>query len=231
MVREIVLDTETTGLYPNNGDRIVEIGCVELFNHLPTGRSFHTYINPQRDIPIEASRISGITNETVKDAPLFVHIVEDFLEFIGEDLLVIHNASFDIAFFNAELERLCRPQIPLERAVDTLKMARKKFPGSPASLDALCRRYNIDLSVRTKHGALVDSELLAQVYLELIGGRQVSFEFQASEDAAMTRLQVHSDLIVVKKDFRPSRNFQLTEQEKIAHEEFLKGIKDPIWRE
>ncbi|MDF3034679.1 MAG: polymerase epsilon subunit, partial [Alphaproteobacteria bacterium] len=174
-MREIVLDTETTGLDPAEGHRVIEIGCVELINYLPTGRVYHTYINPERDVPLEASAISGLKTDFLKPFPVFSKIVDDFLSFLGDDKLVIHNASFDLKFLNAELERLGHPLFLPHRATDTLKIARTKFPGSPASLDALCRRFQIDLTSRTKHGALVDSELLAKVYLELIGGRQTAF--------------------------------------------------------
>lgn len=228
MIRQVVLDTETTGLRPKAGDRIIEIGVVELINHLPTGKIYHQYINPQRDIPPESTRICGITNDMVKDSPLFVHVVEDFLAFIEDSPIIIHNASFDMGFLNAELDRLCRPMLPMERAIDTLKMARQKFPGSPASLDALCRRFNIDLSGREKHGAWVDAELLAKVYLELIGGRQVSFQFQA-EELSQENGQEFSDVLTMQKKFRPSRQYKLTEAEKQAHEAFLKGLKDPLW--
>ncbi|WP_232224333.1 DNA polymerase III subunit epsilon [Candidatus Paracaedibacter symbiosus] len=230
MIREIVLDTETTGLTPRDGDRIVEIGGIELINHLPTGKIFHKHINPQRDIPEESTRVHGITNEMVKDAPLFVHIVEEFLEFIDEAPLIIHNASFDMGFLNAELDRLCRPMLEMSRAIDTLKMARQKFPGSPASLDALCRRFNIDLSVRTTHGAWIDAELLAKVYLELIGGRQVSFQFQADGQKEAATIEF-KDILNLQKAFRPSRQYKLSDAEKQAHEEFLKGIKNSLWEE
>ena len=227
-IREVVLDTETTGLRPRDGDRIIEIGIVELINHLPTGKIYHKYINPQRDIPEESTRVHGITAEMVKDAPLFVHVVEEFLDFIQDSPMIIHNASFDMGFLNAELDRLCRPMIPTERAIDTLKIARKKFPGSPASLDALCRRFNIDLSVREKHGAWVDAELLAKVYLELIGGRQVSFQFQEDEDAGMGIVEV-SDVLNLQKSFRPSRQYKLTDAEKENHQEFIKSLKNSLW--
>jgi DNA polymerase-3 subunit epsilon len=172
-MREIVLDTETTGFDPETGDRLVEIGAVELKGHMPTGRTFHQYINPERDVPQEAVDVHGLTLDFLRDKPLFREVVEDFLAFIGEDAkLVIHNAAFDMKFLNAELKWLGKPQLPWERAIDTLEIARRKFPGSPASLDALCRRYSIDNSARTLHGALLDSEILAEVYLELIGGRQ-----------------------------------------------------------
>jgi len=171
-MREIVLDTETTGFEPNDGDRIVEIGAVELFNHLPTGRTYHQYINPQRNMPEGAFGVHGLSEEFLSDKPVFKAIAQDFIDFIGGSKLVIHNASFDMKFLNAELSWVSRPPLPKSQAVDTLALARRKYPGSPASLDALCRRFGINNSSRTLHGALLDSEILAEVYLELIGGRQ-----------------------------------------------------------
>ena len=170
-MREIVLDTETTGLNPADGHRVVEIGCIELLNHVPTGRTFQKYINPERPMPAEAQAVHGLTDEFLADQPLMDEVIEDFLEFIGDDPLVIHNADFDMRFLNAELERLSRPALELGRAVDTVSMARRKFPGAQASLDALCRRFEIDNSGRSFHGALLDAQLLAEVYLELIGGQ------------------------------------------------------------
>lgn len=187
-MREIVLDTETTGFEPEQGDRIVEIGCLELFNQMPTGETYHVYINPERTMPKDAFGVHGIGPDllvppqdpipgavTLRDKPVFKQIGQSFLDFIGSARLVIHNASFDMKFLNAELRWIGLPQIPNERALDTLAIARKKFPGSPASLDALCRRFGIDNTSRTLHGALLDSEILAEVYLELIGGRQPDF--------------------------------------------------------
>ncbi len=171
-MREVVLDTETTGFDPETGDRIVEIGAVELMGHVPTGRTYHQYINPEREMPQEAFEVHGLGDEFLRDKPKFAEIGQAFLDFIGDAKLVIHNAAFDIKFLNAELKWMNLPQIPWEQAIDTLAIARKRFPGSPASLDALCRRFNIDNSSRTLHGALLDSEILAEVYLELIGGRQ-----------------------------------------------------------
>lgn len=171
-MREIVLDTETTGLDPAEGHRIVEIGAVELANHLPTGRTYHQYINPERPVPPEAQQVHGLDDQFLRDKPPFAAIVSEFLAFIGEARLVIHNASFDMRFLNAELSRTGHPALPDTRALDTLSLARSRFPGSPASLDALCRRFGVDNSARSKHGALLDSEILAEVYLELIGGRQ-----------------------------------------------------------
>ncbi|MDB5545806.1 MAG: polymerase subunit epsilon [Hyphomicrobiales bacterium] len=171
-MREIVLDTETTGLDPATGDRIVEIACVEIVNTVPTGATFHVFIDPQRDMPEEAFRVHGLSSEFLKGKPLFDEVAEDFLSFIGEAPLVIHNAEFDMRFLNAELQRCKRSPLLMDRVIDTLGLARRKHPGSPNSLDALCARYRIDNSRRTKHGALLDSELLAEVYVELVGGRQ-----------------------------------------------------------
>lgn len=178
-MREIVMDTETTGLNPDEGHRIVEIGAVELLNLLPTGRIFHRYINPERPMPKEAERIHGLDDAFLADKPVFAHVAAEFLEFVGDARLVIHNAAFDMMMLNAELSRLGRDPLPQARAVDTLDLARRKFPGAQASLDALCRRFEIDNSGREKHGALLDSELLAEVYLELKGGRQQGLSLDA----------------------------------------------------
>jgi DNA polymerase III subunit epsilon len=187
-MREIVLDTETTGLDPLRGDRLVEIGCVEIFNRMPTGQTFHRYINPQRDVPREAFEVHGLSTEFLADKPLFSAVVDEFLTFVGDAPLVIHNASFDIGFINAELEKVSRVAIPRERLVDTLLLARRKHPGVSNRLDDLCSRYAIDNSHRTKHGALLDAELLAEVYVDLIGARQsqliLADEFQVSVGTA-----------------------------------------------
>ena len=174
-MREIVLDTETTGFEPAEGHRIVEIGAVELFNHMPTGRTYHQYINPQRSMPAEAFAVHGLGDDFLRDKPVFAHVGAAFLEFVADAPLVIHNAAFDMKFLNAELGWAKLPLLQMTRATDTLLIARRKFPGSPASLDALCRRFGVDNSAREKHGALLDSEILAEVYLELIGGRQPDF--------------------------------------------------------
>ena len=171
-MREIVLDTETTGFDPYQGDRIVEIGAVELFNHMPTGKTFHEYINPERSMPNEAFEVHGLGDDFLKDKPVFAKIAQPFLDFVGDSKMVIHNAAFDMKFLNAELGWQKLPSLPMTQAIDTLDIARRRFPGSPASLDALCRRFSIDNSSRTLHGALLDSEILAEVYLELLGGRQ-----------------------------------------------------------
>lgn len=180
-MREIVLDTETTGFEPSEGHRIVEIGAVELFNHLPTGKTYHQYINPERPMPKEAFDVHGLGDDFLKDKPLFAAIGQAFLDFVGDAQLVIHNAAFDMKFLNFELQRAQLPTLPNARATDTLLIARRKFPGSPASLDALCRRFGVDNSAREKHGALLDSEILAEVYLELVGGRQPDFALATSD--------------------------------------------------
>ncbi len=224
-MREIALDTETTGLNPRDGHRIIEIGCVELHNHVPTGRTFHTYINPERDVPREASAVSGITTEFLKPHPLFHTVVQDFLSFIGEDVLVIHNAKFDLGFINAEFERLAISPIPLTRSVDTVLLARKKFPGSPANLDALCKRFNIDLSGREKHGALIDAKLLAEVYLELKGGRQRSLDIAKNQ----VRDSGEPGLFAVTREVLKPRLHEPKPEELEKHKDFIKKLKNPLW--
>lgn len=228
MVREIILDTETTGLDPATGDRIVEIGAVELLNHLPTGRTYHVYINPERDMPKEAEAVHGLSSAFLKDKPVFAAVAQEFLDFIGDAALIIHNASFDMAFINAELGFVRLPAIPPERVVDTLHIARQKHPGAANSLDALCRRYGIDNSKRTKHGALLDSELLAEVYLELIGGRQTALILEASvtkKTAAVVAAQIAQQRPVPL----PSR---LSEEERAAHAAFVAGLGDhALWKQ
>ena len=219
-MREIILDTETTGLDPKAGHRIVEIGCIELVNHMPTGNHFHRYLNPERDMPAEAAAVHGLTEAFLKDKPVFAEVVSDLVEFLGEAQLVIHNAAFDMAFLNAELTRLGFPAIAAGRAVDTVTMARRKFPGTAVSLDALCQRFNVDNSKRTLHGALLDAELLSEVYLELIGGRQASIELVAGPTAAEHRAQ---------RVFRPARPHAANEKELAAHRELLSKLKSPLW--
>ncbi|MEI7598615.1 MAG: DNA polymerase III subunit epsilon [Aestuariivirga sp.] len=227
-MREIILDTETTGLDPATGDRIVEIGAVELLNHLPTGQTFHVYINPERDMPKEAEAVHGLSSAFLKDKPVFAAIAQDFLEFIGEDVLIIHNASFDMAFVNAELGFLRLPAIPSERVVDTLHIARQKHPGASNSLDALCRRYGIDNSKRTKHGALLDSELLAEVYLELIGGRQTALILEASATKKAATV-VAAQIARQRPSPLPQR---LTEAERAAHADFVAQLGEhALWRQ
>jgi len=227
-MREIVLDTETTGLDPLRGDRLVEIGCVEIFNRMPTGQTFHRHLNPERDMPAEAYAVHGLSREFLADKPLFAEVVEDFLEFIGDAPLVIHNASFDISFINAELDRLQRQAIARERLVDTLLLARRKHPGVSNRLDDLCSRYAIDNSRRTEHGALLDAELLAEVYIDLIGARQSQLILAAeSRDSGvdgygeMPRRQRETPLAP-----------RLTEADRATHRDFVLTLGDkPIWND
>jgi DNA polymerase-3 subunit epsilon len=183
MIREIVFDTETTGFDPNTGDRVIELGCVELIDHIPSGNDFHAYLNPERDVPEASQKVHGLTEEFLADKPLFSAIADDFLEFIADSPLVIHNAGFDIKFINAELARCNKAPIPLSRAIDTIEIAKAKLPGVRYSLDELCKRFSIDLSARTKHGALLDAELTARLYLELLGGRQKRLELAPNGDS------------------------------------------------
>ena len=227
-MREIVLDTETTGFEPEDGDRIVEIGAVELLNHVPTGRTYHQYINPQRSMPKEAFEVHGIGDDFLRDKPLFVDIAQAFVDFIGDATLVIHNAAFDMKFLNAELGWVKRPLLPMDRALDTLAIARRRFPGSPASLDALCRRFGIDNSNRTLHGALLDSEILAEVYLELIGGRQPDFAL-ATDPTDQSRGETGSTW---RARPRPTPlSSRLTESEAAAHAAFVAELgDDAFWK-
>lgn len=219
-MREIVLDTETTGLDPLQGHRIVEIGAVELFNHLPTGNAYHTFINPQRDVPREAEAVHGLSGEFLKDKPVFAQIAAEFLEFIGETVLIIHNASFDVGFLNAELGFIKQPPILHERIIDTLTLAKKRHPMGPNSLDALCKRYGIDIAKRTKHGALLDSELLAGVYLELIGGRQIALALPKAGN--VHHLQTANRPAQEKRTSTlPER---ITREEKECHEALVKSL-------
>ncbi len=226
IMREIVLDTETTGLDPNLGHRIVEIGCLELKNHIVTGEKFHVYVNPRRDMAEEAFKIHGLSTEFLKEHPPFEEHVDAFLDFIKKDRLIIHNARFDMKFINAELEWCGRKPLPFKQAHDTLKMAREKHPGSPASLDALCKRYKIDNSNRTLHGALLDSELLAEVYLELIGGAQPDFMTSTSSEKEAKKDEL---ITVIERQIRKARDFDLTPDEIEQHKELLKKLKNPIW--
>ena len=223
-MREIVLDTETTGLDPLAGHRVVEIGCIELLDTVATGKTFHAYFNPEMIMPTGAQDIHGLTDEFLSDKPLFAEKVEEFLAFVADAQLVIHNAQFDLGFLNAELERLGRPQLD-NSYVDTVSMARRKFPGQRASLDALCERFNIDNSSRNKHGALLDSELLAEVYLELSGGRQRDLGL-APEIAAQA---VAGALAATGLPVRPARPHAASAAELAAHAEFLKQLFEPVW--
>jgi len=221
-MREIVFDTETTGLDPAVGHRVVEIGCVELLNHMPTGETRQWYLNPQRDMPEEAFRVHGLSEGFLADKPLFAAVVEDFLEFVGGAVLVAHNASFDMRFMNAELAALDRPNLPKDKVLDTIALARRKLPGGQYSLNALCRRFDIDLSDREKHGALLDAELLADVYLELIGGRQPGLVL-ASKNKGTASMEA------ADRGARTPRPHAPPAEEETAHRAFVAKMDDPIW--
>lgn len=231
-MREIVLDTETTGFDPDQGDRIVEIGGVELLNHLPTGRTYHQYINPERDMPQSAFEVHGLSTEFLRDKPVFAAVGRAFLDFVGDAKLVIHNASFDMKFLNWELKTMGLRELPWEQAIDTLAIARRRFPGSPASLDALCRRFGIDNSRREKHGALLDSEILAEVYLELVGGRQPDLVLAPSGG----QKSASAGDGMAGGDWRPRPRPvplppRITDAELAAHEAFVAKLGEAaIWR-
>lgn len=219
-MREIALDTETTGLDPSQGHRIVEIGCVELLNHVPTGRTYQVYINPERPMPTEAFEVHGLSDEFLSDKPVFAEIADHFMAFLADSRLVIHNAAFDLGFINAEFNGLKLPLIDGIRAIDTVQLARRKFPGSPANLDALCRRYQIDITDRALHGALKDARLLADVYLELLGGRQPGLKLLSPEvQKTVTQFQRQ----------RPPRVLRPSPEEIEAHATFLLKISEPLW--
>ena len=223
-MREIVLDTETTGLDPQGGDRIVEIGCVELVNHVASGNTYQCYINPERDMPEGAFRVHGLSTKFLADKPYFKDIADDFLSFLSEDRLVIHNSAFDLGFLNAEFDRMGRPALPLARAIDTVALARRKYPGAPANLNALCRRFEIDNSERTKHGALLDAEFLAEVYLELIGGRQPGLVLRASQAKP-----AGAGDDTLGQGAKAPRPHAPSSEEKAAHAAFIATLDDPIW--
>ena len=226
-MREIVWDTETTGFDPFAGDRIVEIGAVELNQHLPTGRVYHQYINPERDMPPGAFEVHGLSIDFLKDFPVFSNIARDFIDFVGDATLIAHNAKFDMKFINAELKNANLPQVPLNQSLDTLEIARKKFPGAQNSLDALCRRFNIDNSSRQKHGALLDSEILAEVYLELVGGRQPDFSLSL---VGQSKLESTSDSSYAALSRPKKLNSLVTDVEKKAHNDFIKSLGTPaVW--
>jgi DNA polymerase-3 subunit epsilon len=221
-MREIILDTETTGLDPAAGDRLVEIACLELVNHLPTGARFHRYLNPDRAVSAEAFRVHGLSDTFLAAQPRFAEVAEELLAFLGDARLVIHNADFDMGFLNAELGRLGHPRLGPERALDTLQMARRRFPGAQASLDALCKRFGIDNSGRSLHGAVLDAELLSEVYLELIGGRQATMELgQSAASVAAGR----------QRPVRPARPHAASTEELAAHEGLVQSLRDPVWRQ
>ncbi len=220
-MREIVLDTETTGLDPGQGHRVIEIGCVELLNHVPTGRTFHTYVNPERAVPTDAFAVHGLSDAFLRDKPIFAAVADGFLVFLGDSPLVIHNAAFDLGFLNAELVRLSRPPLPAGRAIDTVQLARRAFPGAPANLDALCKRFRIDVSERATHGALKDAKLLAMVYLELKGGRQPGLQLVSTRALAGTPSAPAA---------RTPRLIAPTADEHAAHAAFIAGLPDALWR-
>jgi DNA polymerase III subunit epsilon len=231
MSREIVLDTETTGMDPADGHRIIEIGCVELLNHLPTGNVWHHYINPEREVDAGAVAVHGIKTEFLKDKPTFGELVGSLLDFIGSAPLVIHNAAFDIKFLNAELKGYGFPAFKVSEAIDTVMIARKKYPGSPANLDALCRRFSIDLSGRDYHGALLDAQLLASVYLELLGGRQHGLGLASNPNSTSSAETYSSQNILSTKErpYREPRHFPIDETEAEAHQKMLSTLKQALW--
>ena len=219
-MRELVLDTETTGLDPVDGHRVVEIGAVELFNHIPTGLTFHKYINPERDMPAEAFNVHGLSEEFLRDKPVFGQIVSEFVEFVGDASIIIHNASFDMKFLNAEMRAVDSKLIAPEQVVDSLAIARKKFPMGPNSLDALCKRFGVDNSRRDKHGALLDSELLAEVYLELIGGRQTAMTLTEKNSIQQNRVIAAKNIEPRNKELAP----RLSDAERKAHAVFVESL-------
>ncbi|MEP3276472.1 MAG: DNA polymerase III subunit epsilon [Stappiaceae bacterium] len=230
-MREIVLDTETTGFDPHTGDRLVEIGCVEMLNHIPTGEVHHVYINPERDMPQSAFEVHGLSEEFLSDKPLFKDVAEAFRTFVGEGTLVIHNASFDMNFLNAELKWIGYDAIPDSQVLDTLALARRKHPAGPNSLDALCSRYGIDNSRRTKHGALLDAELLAEVYIELIGGKQTALGLMPEDEQDAGDLYTGAAKVKKTARARPTPlQPRISAEEEAAHAAFIKGMgEDALW--
>ena len=224
-MREIVLDTETTGTNADGGDRIVDIGCIELIDHRPTGKTYQVYLNPERQMDQEVINIHGLTNEFLADKPKFAEIADEFLEFIGsnpDDKLVIHNAPFDMKFLNMELKKADKPCISMDRAIDTLVMARKKYPGAPANLDALCKRFNVNASRRTVHGALLDSELLVDVYLGMILDKELKFQ-------PIEKKEKIKKIENVSRETLPAREFKIPPEEEEAHQAFIGKIKNSLW--
>ena len=223
-MREIIFDTETTGLSFSGGDRLVEIGCIEMINRVETGRTFHAYVNPKRSMPPEAQAVHGLSEVFLSDKPLFGDICEDLLAFLGDCPLIAHNANFDMGFLNGELKLCGRAIVPMDRMVDTLVIARTRHPGAKHSLDALCNRYGIDRSHRVLHGALLDAQLLAQVYVELCGGRQIGLGLA---DVVVEEISVST--VAVQRAVRPPRVFTVSEAELVRHAGFVAGLKDPLW--
>jgi DNA polymerase-3 subunit epsilon len=225
-MREIVFDTETTGLDPHSGDRLVEIGCVEMVNRVATGKSYHAYFNPERDMPMEAEQVHGLSAAFLSDKPLFKDTVQDLLAFLGDAPLVAHNAQFDFGFLNWELNACGLAEVGMDRMVDTLAIARRRHPGAKHSLDALCTRYGVDRSHRVKHGALLDAELLAQVYVELTGGRQIGLELAAETEEVTVEIHTFRPR---KGEFRPARTHTASAEELARHKEFLESLDSPLW--
>jgi DNA polymerase-3 subunit epsilon len=231
MMREIVLDTETTGTEHAKGDRVIEIGCVELYNHIPTGKTYHVYINPERPVSAGALAVHGLSDEFLADKPVFAAIVDEFVEFLGDGRLVIHNAPFDVGFLNTEYARTGHKPIALNDVVDTLSMARRKHPGAANNLDALCSRYGLDNSKRTKHGALLDAEILAEVYIELIGGKQVGFDL-SMKPSARGGLGLQTGAAAPREARPRTMISRLTDAERNAHEAFIQSLgPNTLWRE
>ncbi|PCI63878.1 MAG: DNA polymerase III subunit epsilon [Kordiimonadales bacterium] len=221
-MRELIFDTETTGFDPLSGDRLIEIGLVEMVDRSLTGNHYHVYVNPERDVPEGAVKIHGLTTEFLADKQVFSEVMDEFLEYIGDDsVLVAHNADFDMRFINWELEHAGRPIIHKKRFIDTLAIARTKYPGAANSLDALCKRFSINNAHRTLHGALLDAEILAEVYIELLGGRQGGMDLSVIKEARA----------IVEKKKREHRRFPASAEDLVAHTEFLKKLKDPIWNQ
>lgn len=236
MTRHIILDTETTGLSPEQGHRIVEIGAVEMINFSPTGKQLHLYMNPEREMEAEAERIHGLSTAFLSDKPLFIDIAQQLIDFIGDDLLVIHNAPFDVGFLNAELSRCKIAPLSMDRVIDTLPLARQKFPGAQASLDALCRRFDIDNTHRDLHGALVDADLLASVFVELKGGRQPGLALETEQEEPHNKTEQDNTLslsgfLVEERPIRPARPSVLKHEEQEAHDKLLGTMKTPIWHQ
>jgi DNA polymerase-3 subunit epsilon len=225
-MREIVFDTETTGLDPATGDRLVEIGCIELVNRVPTGRTFHAYFNPDRPMPVEAERVHGLSDAFLADKPRFHEHAAELLEFLGDSPLIAHNAQFDFGFINWELSASGHPEVALERMIDTLVLARRRHPGAKHSLDALCVRYGIDRSHRVLHGALLDAELLAQVYVELTGGRQIGLALAADAGTAAIEATTFRPR---QREFRPPRPHSASPEELARHKAFLESFDSPLW--
>lgn len=228
-MREIVFDTETTGLSPGSGDRLVEMGCIEMVDRIETGREYHCYYNPERDMPSEAEAVHGLSAAFLSDKPLFADKAGELLDFIGDAPLVAHNASFDFGFLNAELEKCGRAPIGMDRMVDTLAIARTKFPGAKHSLDALCTRFGVDRSMRVKHGALLDAQLLAQVYIELTGGRQIGLSLANDDAPASEPAEASSNVHAPRRNARPARPHAPSAEELARHKSFVGQLTDPLW--